>query len=117
MTPLVTREDGSGTRDALVAALRRTVGAATRHRARRCWRCRPATSVRAAVLAGAGPAVLSELAVADDLAAGRLVRVEVADLDLTRTLRAVWSGAATPPAGPVRDLVAVASAMTSLIWS
>jgi DNA-binding transcriptional LysR family regulator len=57
------------------------------------------------VQAGAGPAVLSELAVADDLASGRLVRIPVTGLDLRRPLRAIWLGPRTPPAGPVRDLI------------
>jgi molybdate transport repressor ModE-like protein len=62
-------------------------------------------AVRAAVLAGAGPAVMSRLAVSDDLAHGRLRTVPVADLDLRRELRAIWLGARTPPAGAARDLL------------
>jgi DNA-binding transcriptional LysR family regulator len=70
--------------------------------------------VRGAVLAGAGPAVLSVLAVGEDLASGRLRRIPVAGLDLGRSLRAIWLGGATattrqPPAGPVRDLIALAA--------
>jgi molybdate transport repressor ModE-like protein len=65
-----------------------------------------AASVRAAVLAGAGPAVMSRLAVRDDLAEGRLKAVPVADLDWRRDLRAVWVGERTPPAGAARDLLA-----------
>ena len=61
--------------------------------------------MRAAVLAGAGPAVLSELAVADDLASHRLGRIPVSGIDLHRQLRAIWLGPRNPPAGPVRDLV------------
>jgi DNA-binding transcriptional LysR family regulator len=49
-------------------------------------------AVRGAVLAGSGPAVMSELAVATELADGRLVRVEVTGIELDRTLRAVWPG-------------------------
>jgi len=64
-----------------------------------------AASVRAAVLAGAGPAVMSRLAVIDDLAHGRLRAVPVADLDWRRDLRAIWLGARTPPAGAARDLL------------
>jgi molybdate transport repressor ModE-like protein len=64
-----------------------------------------AAAVRAAVLAGAGPAVMSRLAVSDDLAHGRLHAVPVADLDLRRDLRAIWMGARTPPAGAARDLL------------
>lgn len=62
-------------------------------------------AVRAAVLAGAGPAVMSRLAVSDDLVHGRLRAVPVADMDLRRELRAIWLGARTPPAGAARDLL------------
>ena len=65
-----------------------------------------AASVRAAVLAGAGPAVMSRLAVADDLAQGRLSAVAVEGVDWRRTFRAIWVGERTPPAGAVRDLLA-----------
>jgi len=64
-----------------------------------------AAAVRAAVLAGAGPAVMSRLAVSDDLIHGRLRAVPVAGLDLRRDLRAIWMGARTPPAGAARDLL------------
>jgi molybdate transport repressor ModE-like protein len=64
-----------------------------------------AAAVRAAVLAGAGPAVMSRLAVSDDLNHGRLRAVPVAGLDLRRDLRAIWMGANTPPAGAARDLL------------
>jgi molybdate transport repressor ModE-like protein len=64
-----------------------------------------AAAVRAAVLAGAGPAVMSRLAVGDDLIHGRLRAIPVADLDLRRDIRAIWMGARTPPAGAARDLL------------
>lgn len=64
-----------------------------------------AAAVRAAVLAGAGPAVMSRLAVSDDLTHGRLRAVPIADLDLRRDLRAIWMGAQNPPAGAARDLL------------
>ena len=64
-----------------------------------------AAAVRAAVLAGAGPAVMSRLAVAEDLAHGSLRAIPVAELDLRRDLRAIWIGARTPPAGAARDLL------------
>jgi DNA-binding transcriptional LysR family regulator len=63
-------------------------------------------AVRAAVLAGAGPSVLSELAVSEDLASRRLTLEFVADLDLHRALRAIWTGGAVPPSGAARDLLA-----------
>jgi DNA-binding transcriptional LysR family regulator len=110
-TPLVTRELGSGTREFLTAALRRTLGD-TIEPASPALELSTAASVRAAVLAGAAPAVLSRLAVADDLRAGRLRRIVVAGLDLRRDLRAVWMGAGTPPAGAVRILLSHIGALT-----
>jgi molybdate transport repressor ModE-like protein len=105
-TALVSREPGSGTREVLENALvtlgRRLVAPAVE--------LTTATSVREAVRAGAGVAVLSRLAVADDLDAGRLSAVPVQGLDLGRTLRAVWTGAARMPPGPARDLLGVAAA-------
>ncbi|OBK17483.1 LysR family transcriptional regulator [Mycobacterium asiaticum] len=64
-----------------------------------------AAAVRAAVLAGAGPAVMSRAAVGDDLLHGRLRAVPVAGLDLRRDIRAIWLGARTPPAGAARELL------------
>jgi hypothetical protein len=48
---------------------------------------------------------MSRLAVEDDFMLGRLREIAVADLDLRRSLHAVWVGATTPPAGAVRDLL------------
>jgi DNA-binding transcriptional LysR family regulator len=108
-TPLVTREEGSGTREALEAALRKALGTHAVF-ASPALAMSTSSAVRAAVIAGAGPAVLSELAVADDLAAGRLISIGCERINLERTLRAVWVGASTPPAGAVRDLVSLAVA-------
>jgi molybdate transport repressor ModE-like protein len=102
--PLVSREQGSGTRDALSAALARTLGPHAAQ-APAALSLSTTAAIRAAVLAGAGPAVLSDLAVGDDIAAGRLVQVDVPGMDLRRELRAVWRGAAVLPAGPARDLI------------
>lgn len=104
-TALVSREPGSGTRDALVAALRAALGPGA-VLTPPAMALSTTTAVRAAVLAGAGPAVLSELAVADDIAGHRLRRVPLDGLDLHRELRAIWRGPSRPPAGAVRDLIA-----------
>lgn len=104
-TPLVSREEGSGTRDVLAAALARRLGPGAAS-APVALSLSTTSAIRAAVLAGAAPAVLSHLSVADDLAAGRLVEVAVPDLDLRRPLRVVWRGAASPPPGAARDLIA-----------
>lgn len=103
-TRLVQREPTSGTRTALESALQRWAPLATP-----VLELASTSALRAAVAAGAGPAVLSELAVADDVAAGRVVRVPVRDLDLTRELRAVWPRGQRPT-GSARDLLAIASA-------
>lgn len=104
-TPLVTREPGSGTRDSLTAALRQALGDST-PQARPVLELSSAAAVRAAVVAGVGPAVMSRLAVADDLAIGRLRTVAVPELKLRRKLRAIWVGGRVPPAGAARDLLA-----------
>lgn len=104
-TPLVTREEGSGTREALKAALENTLGVGFQQAAP-VLELSTTSAVRAAVYAGAGPAVLSELALADDLATHRLRRVELTGVDLHRDLRAVWVGPRQPPAGAVRSLIA-----------
>ena len=117
-TALVTREAGSGTRQFLEQALagsRPLQGAgdkALRGAGDRAGR----GAARGAVLdhrdqgrggRGAGPAVLSSLAVAADLAAGTLRAVPVSGLDLRRTLRAVWP-AGRRLTGPAGDLCAIA---------
>lgn len=109
-TPLISRELGSGTREALEQALSSALGP---HYplAPVMLEFSTTSAVRASVLEGVGPAVLSALAVADDIATGRLRRVEVHGVDLRRTLRAVWRGPRTPPAGAVRDLLAHIAAL------
>jgi DNA-binding transcriptional LysR family regulator len=103
-THLVTREAGSGTRDSLTAALHHALGEEM-HQSSPVLELSSAAAVRAAVLAGAGPAVMSRLTVADDLAVGRLRAIPIPELDLHRQLQAVWVGGRTPPAGAVRDLL------------
>lgn len=101
-TPLVARERGSGTRETLEAVL--------------CLHGRPAdplvelsstTAIKSSVQAGVGSAVLSSLAVAGEVADGRLVEVDVADVELGRLLRAVWP-AGRQLSGILRDVVAIA---------
>lgn len=98
VTPLVLREEGSGTRQVLDAALGDL--------ARPLFELSSTTAVKAAAVSGAGPAVLSELAVRDELAMRRLVRVPVEGLELRRDLRAIWP-TGHRPAGPARDLLSL----------
>lgn len=100
-TRLVSREPSSGARQALEMAL------GSRTLAPPLLELSTASAVRAAVSAGAGPAVLSELGVRDDLQRGRLVDVPVSGLDLSRALRAVWPKGRRPQ-GPARELLAIA---------
>src|SRR5215468_1309592 len=104
-TPLVGREGGSGTRDTLSAALAAALGPGAAQ-VPAALSLSTTAAVRAAVLAAAAPAVISELAVAGDLAAGQLIEVHAPELDLRRTLHAIWDGTKNPPAGPARDLIA-----------
>jgi molybdate transport repressor ModE-like protein len=98
-TPMVVREAGSGTRTVLELALRDLPVAPP------ALELASTAAVRSAVAAGAGPAALSEHAVRDDIASGRLTPINVTGLDLSRRLHAVWTRGTTPPAGPARDLV------------
>ncbi len=85
-TPLVLRESGSGTRDRFDHAL----DAATGRLPVAALELGSTSAVKAAVVTGVAPGVLSELTVAGDVASGALVVVEVDGLDLRRELRMVW---------------------------
>lgn len=104
-TPLVAREPGSGTRYTLDHEFDR-LG----HRVRPApvMELSSTTAIKSAVEAGIGPAVLSSLAVAHEVAQGRLVAVPVAELDLHRSLRVVRR-AGVQLAPVLRDVVAVTS--------
>lgn len=86
-TPLVVREPGSGTRETVDRLL---AGATEADRVAPMLELGSTAAVRSAVLAGAGPAVLSHLAVAQELADRRLVEIPTRGIDLQRRLRAVW---------------------------
>ncbi len=101
-TRLVQREPGSGTRTALERALSVLGPLAVP-----LLELSTSAAVRSAVAAGAGPGVLSELAVRDDVAAGRLVQVPVRGPDLSRSLRAVWP-VGQRPSGAAADLLRLA---------
>src|SRR6185437_4566515 len=107
-TALVSREAGSGTRGYLEEALRAQAGL---ERVAPAAELSSTTAIKAAVAAGAGPAVLSSLAVAAELAAGTLRAVPVTGVDLTRTLRAVWTEGRRLT-GPALDLYAIAARST-----
>jgi DNA-binding transcriptional LysR family regulator len=93
--PLLLREPGSGTRDAFEAAL----AAAGHSHVAPAAVLASTTTLKAATAAGGGASVLSELAVAPELALGTLVSVPVTGLDLARDFRALWR-----PGGDDRDV-------------
>ncbi|MFF4105150.1 LysR family transcriptional regulator [Streptomyces sp. NPDC001903] len=103
-TPLILREWGSGTRQVLDAALAQSGGLAAP-----LLELASTTAVKAAALSGAGPCVLSELALGEELGARRLVEVPVTGAALGRALRAVWP-VGNRPAGPARDLLSLTRA-------
>ncbi|MGP4053094.1 LysR family transcriptional regulator [Streptomyces sp. 2A115] len=95
-TPLILREKGSGTRQVLDAALGGL--------ARPLIELSSTTAVKASVASGAGAAVLSELALGEELSARRLVEIPLEGVRLSRDLRAVWP-TGHRPTGPARDLL------------
>ncbi|MEU5051081.1 LysR family transcriptional regulator [Streptomyces sp. NPDC021096] len=106
-TPLILRERGSGTRQVLDTALASYGGLAEP-----LLELASTTAAKAAVVSGAGPSVLSELAIGEELAARRLVEIPLADLPLRRTLRAVWPRGHRPT-GPARDLLGLTRGKSS----
>jgi DNA-binding transcriptional LysR family regulator len=105
-TPLVAREPGSGTRGHLEWALRAQAGLS---RVPPVAELSSTTAIKSAVAAGIGPAVLSGLAVAPEIAAGMLRAVRVTDLDLARELLVIWPEG-RQLAGPAAGLRAIATA-------
>ena len=98
-TPLVVREEGSGTREVLSLALREfdpvepglVVGSNA--------------GVLGSVIAGVGPAVMSERPVASAVAAGQVKQVPIREPErLQRTLHAVWPSG-EPLLGAAADLL------------
>jgi molybdate transport repressor ModE-like protein len=84
--PLVVRERDSATREVLDQSLK----LAGVRLEQPVVELGSSAAVRNAVVGGQAPAVLSRLAVANDLKDGRLCEVPITDLDLSRQLRAVW---------------------------
>lgn len=85
-TPLVVRERGSGTRDALEQLLTQRLGV---HAAEPAVELATTAAIRSAIISGLAPGVLSRLLVRDDLVLGRLVAVPVDGDPLIRPLHAV----------------------------
>ena len=102
---LVVRERGSGTRETLEKSLLAAGARLPEH----LPHLGSTASLKTAVQYGGAVAVLSRLTVADDLARGALVRVDVPGLDLSRRLRMVWKDG-TELSAAARRIAAVATA-------
>lgn len=103
-TPLILREQGSGTRDAAWEALRRV-----REPAPPAAELGSTAAIKAAVAAGDAPAVLSRLVVRDELKDHRLVVVPLADRSVfRRQFRAIWR-LSTAPTGAAATLLGIAT--------
>lgn len=100
-TPLISREEGSGTRD----TAERAVSALGERLVPPLLELGSSAAIRSTVIAGGGPALISRLVVANDIAGRTLVEVPTADVDLHRTMRVVWHSAGTP-APPAEELIA-----------
>lgn len=98
-TPLIQREPGSGTRTTLEHAVPGCVDP--------LLELTSCTAVKAAVVAGNAPAVVSSLAVEADLHDGRLASVPVQGLRMPRRLLAVWDGS-RGLRGAARDFLDIA---------
>lgn len=103
-TRLVGREKGSGTRTTLEHVLRRRYDLVEP-----LLELESNSAVKVAVQSGIAPAVLSVLAVANELHEGRLVEVRLDDVRLARPLRAVWLRS-QPLNEPAGILVRIAAA-------
>ncbi|WP_212721513.1 LysR substrate-binding domain-containing protein [Nocardioides dongxiaopingii] len=103
--PLTSREQGSGTRLVWEQALR----AAGADPVEPDSALTTTAAVLATVAAGGPPAFVSRRAAARDVEAGVLVEVPTTGLALNRSFTATWVGGRRPPAGPVRDLLAIAA--------
>ncbi|TVT16905.1 LysR family transcriptional regulator [Amycolatopsis acidiphila] len=101
-TPLIAREQGSGTRRALELAL------SPHQLAEPLLELSSTTAIKAAVMEGIAPAVLGAHTVATELAAGTLVGLEISGTDLRRVLRVVWP-VGQSLRGPAADLAAIAA--------
>jgi len=104
-TALVTREAASGTRRFFEQALQ---DQAQLTPVPPLAELSSTTAIKSAVAAGVAPAVLSSLAVANELTAGTLRAVPVNGLDLHRTLHAVWP-VGRRLTGPAQDLYQIAA--------
>lgn len=102
---LVTREEGSGTRQTWEAAVRACL---SQDAAPPAMVLSTSVAVRSAVAGGVAPALLSRLAVADDIRLGRLAEVPMLGPTIVRQITALWRGNTRDLAPTSRELLEVA---------
>ncbi len=91
---LLLREEGAGTREVMLSALRRR-----RWTPRRVFEVNSTEAIKGLVSSGVGWALLSARAVRDEIQIGRLKRLEVQDFALRRTLSWIrWKARRLGPA-------------------
>ena len=103
--PLVAREQGSGTRRAWEAEVRRRLG---RDAAEPAVVLPTSAAVRSAVAGGLGAAVMSRLEAADDVRLGRLRAVRTTGDPVLRPITALWRGGARDLSATGGELIEVA---------
>lgn len=106
---LVAREAGSGTRQTWEDAVRDRLG---RDAAAPAIVLPTSAAVRLAVAEGLAPAMLSRLAVIDDIRLARLVEVPLEGPPVVRPITALWRGTARDLTSTSRELVEVAADRT-----
>lgn len=105
--PLLLREPGCGSRSTLEKGL-----ATHGLRPKVAAEVASTTTIKALVAAGDGVTVLSSLAVAPEVRAGRLVALPLADAPLRLLFRAIWR-TGSRPTPPCSELLAIAAGATS----
>ncbi|MGW9112128.1 LysR family transcriptional regulator [Microbacterium sp. NPDC055683] len=106
-TPLIAREDGSGTRRAWESTVRKRLGGTPVEPA---LVLSTSAAIRSAVASGLAPAVLSAHVVADDLALGRLRRIAIDGPAISRPISALWRGTPRDLRTTSRELLEAATA-------
>ncbi|MHB1711764.1 MAG: LysR family transcriptional regulator [Acidimicrobiales bacterium] len=102
-TSLILREEGSGTRQVLEEAMREHG-----YEIASDLELGSTSAILGAARRGQGPAVISSLAVSDDIDARRLVEVVLDGMNLERSFRAIWPFGTLPEA-MARRLITIAS--------
>ncbi|MGH1524488.1 LysR family transcriptional regulator [Leifsonia sp. L25] len=100
-TPLIARERGSGTR----LAFERALAEAGHPPVRPALELSSTSAIRATAATGEHPAVLSILAVREQVASGLLVKVPIRQLRIVRPLTAVWRRSGAGVSGNARALL------------